>query len=97
MCLNHPASCLSTLHTLLALRAAVVREGLRRFDVLEPPRTSAEAPCTPCFPCNKVEKVRYFRTTPPSCDKTTPCFLCAAVVREGSSRFYVLELPRTTA
>ena len=27
-----------------------------RFDVLEPPRTLAEAPCTPCFPCNTVHR-----------------------------------------
>ena len=32
----------------------VLREGSRRFDVLEPPRTRARAPCTPCFPCNDV-------------------------------------------
>ena len=28
--------------------AGVVRVGSRRFDVLEPPRSSAEAPYTPC-------------------------------------------------
>ena len=32
----------------------MVREGSRRFDALEPPRTSVRAPCTPCFFCEEV-------------------------------------------
>ena len=32
----------------------VVREGSRRFDALEPPRTSVRASRTPCFFCEDV-------------------------------------------
>ena len=39
-----------------------------RFDVLEPPRTSAKTPCTLCFPCNDAGK-EVGRTTLNSCDK----------------------------
>ena len=34
----------------------LARLGSMRFDVLEPPRTSAKAPCTPGFPCTAVAR-----------------------------------------
>ena len=45
---------MNKLYTPWSLWEDVVREGSRRFDALEPPRTSVRAPCTPCFFCEDV-------------------------------------------
>ena len=45
-----PNSCERTLHALLALQWSCSR----RFDDIEPTRTSAQGPYTPCSPCEGV-------------------------------------------
>ena len=44
------------LYTPCKLFDAVVQEGSRRFDGLEPTRRSAQAHCTACFPCKAVKR-----------------------------------------
>ena len=46
-------------------RENLVRVGSMRFEVLEPPRTRAEAPCTPCFPFNAVARKVSVRSNHP--------------------------------
>ena len=48
MLLNQLELVKSTLHNLLSCDG-VFHVGSIRFDVLEPPRTSPEAPYTPCY------------------------------------------------
>ena len=63
--------------------------------MLEPPRTSAEAPYTSLGWCGScrfavLELPRLSAEAP-----YTPCYLCGGVFPVGSMRFDVLEPPRT--
>ena len=49
---------MNKLYTPCYLCDDVVPEGSRRFDALEPRRTSARAPCTPYFHCKDVVSVQ---------------------------------------
>ena len=78
----------------------VVREGSRRFDDLEPPRTSALEPCKSCFPCKNVDREGSVQSNHPELlwkNSTYLSYLCDDVVREVSRRFDALEPPRTSA
>ena len=47
-----------------------------RFDKLEPPRTSAYAPCSPCCPCNDVAREgskRFGELEPPRTNARQHC------------------------
>ena len=58
--------------------------------MLEPPRTSSQAPCTPCFPCNDVVREGSVPSRTHVKEHFTPCYLCDEEVRDGSRRFAVL-------
>ena len=74
------------------LRDAVVREGTRRFDVREPPRMRARAPCTPCFPGNDVASEGSVQSNHPKLLRKTSTRPASSVVlwfekvRGGSMR-----------
>ena len=90
MCLNHPE-----LYIPCYLCDYVVTEGSMRFDVLEPPRTSASCTLHTLYPLKRCSWRRFDARTHVK-ELYTPCYLCHDVVREGSRRFAALEPPRTT-
>ena len=72
------------------------RVGSKRFDVLEPPRSSAEAPYTSLRWCGSC---RFAVLEPPRSSAEAPytlCSLCGGVFPVGSKRFDVLQQPRTS-
>ena len=74
----------------------VVREGSMRFDLLEPPRTSAYCTLHTLYPLKRCSWRRFGTIEPPRThvkEVYIPCYLCEDEVREGSMRFDVLDLP----
>ena len=76
----------------------MVREGSRRFDTLELPRTSAKGPCTPCFSSKYVDRGGSIQSNhPETILKNSTHFAISAMmwfekVRGGLMRFNYPEL-----
>ena len=57
---------------------------VRGGSMLEPPRTSARAPCTPCSPCKDVVREGSVQSNHPELISTNLASISALKVRGGS-------------